>query len=109
MVKLGCFFSLIGKLCSIKWFGTHFEKCISFELLKILLINVFSFIIHEKPIQTQFYKIRGLDYLVQFANTIVKIHNHVEKMKNLTKTPKPSIDQIDGKRTPHIYVPSFKP
>jgi len=94
------------KLCSIRWFGTYFEKCISFELLKVLLIrNIFSFIIHEKL--TQFYKLR--DYLMQFANTIVKIHNHVEKFKDLTKRPKPFIDQIDGKKTTHIYVPSFKP
>jgi hypothetical protein len=76
--------------------------------LKVLLIrNNFSFIIHEKP--TQFFKLRGLDYLMQFANTIVKILNHVEKFKDLTKRPKPFIDQIDGKITPHIYVPSFKP
>jgi hypothetical protein len=47
--------------------------------------------------------------MVQFANTIVKIHNHVEKFEDLTKTPKPFIDQINGKRTPHIYVPLFKP
>jgi hypothetical protein len=79
----------------------YFENFISFELLKVLLIRcIFSFIIHEKSTQTQFYKLRGLDYLVQFANTIVKIHNHVKKFKDLSKTPKPFIDQIDGKKNP---------